>query len=151
MARKANRHSGANQNGGNQRGLRCTHSNTKQGGITSNDPVRIYDRRGRMIGEVNGEGEARQFQKHLQRSKHFLQSFNAWAWDETTLQQAQNAGARQVLIIDDESGQWYRASMDTVNRRGFRLPFDSGQIALRLSHFRRKNEGAQLALFGGAS
>lgn len=119
------------------------------GATPSSDVELVYDRRGRMIGEVNGAGEMRTFQKHLRKSDHFLHKFNGWAWDEVTLDQAEAAGAQWVLIIDDDSGQWYRASMRTVRDRGFRLPFDEEQIGLRLSHFRLKDEGEQLALFDG--
>lgn len=87
----------------------------------------------RVIGEVREDGF---FQQHRLGSKHFLRSPRAIAFDVEVLDKAERAGAHGVEIFDDETGKSYRARIETIRKRGFKLNRGFGdQIALSLCHF----------------
>lgn len=59
------------------------------------------------------------FIKRVLASKHQLQKPPGYAFDITTLQQAEKAGASTVEIIDTETGNIYRAAISTIWTKGF--------------------------------
>lgn len=96
-------------------------------------PIRVGTR---IIGEVRGEV----FCKNLVASKHFLRVPRAIAFDVSTLDDAENAGARYAEIRDIESGRMYRQSIATIRAKGFRVARGYGeQIALALEFWNRDN------------
>jgi hypothetical protein len=97
-------------------------------------PIRV----GKLIvGEVRGDT----FYKRLRASAHFLNVPPAIAFDVSTLDDAERAGARFVEITDTESGRVYRSSIATIRAKGFRVARGFGeQIALAMDEWTRDGE-----------
>jgi hypothetical protein len=97
-------------------------------------PIRV----GRfVVGHVRGDT----FYKRLRASAHFLRVPPAIAFDVSTLDDAERAGARFVHVTDGESGRVYRSSIATIRANGFRVARGFGeQIALALDDFTRDDE-----------
>jgi len=86
----------------------------------------------RVVGTVEGGV----FTKPVHGSRHMLLSPLAWSMDVVTFQEALNAGADFVLIQDKDTGIEYRASTETIVKKGFRLDRGHGpQVALGLAHW----------------
>ncbi len=103
---------------------------------------------GRAIGEVRGAT----FYKNLCASKHFLRTPPAIAFDVTTLDDAERAGARFVQVNDADTGNFYRAPMQLIRHKGFGVNRGCGaQIALALKEWSVNGavKAQQLNLFGG--
>ena len=116
------------------------------------------------VGRVNGIW----FVKTITGSKHLLRTPPALAFDVSTLDDAEAAGAVAVAVTDCETGRTYRQRIDTIRRYGFEVRRGFGrQIALPLTAYaidgrrpelppgelpatNQERKEAQLALFGGA-
>ena len=103
---------------------------------------------GRPVGRVCGDT----FYKTVRGSVHMLRKPLAWAMDAQALLDAERSGARLVEIHDSETGNTYRASVETIRAHGF--VFDRGhgrQVALVLDRWAVAHPGepvaAQLCLF----
>lgn len=109
-------------------------------------PIRV----GRFIvGEVRGDT----FYKRLRASAHFLNVPPAIAFDVSSLNDAERAGARFVQITDAESGRVYRQSIAAIRAKGFRVARGHGeQVALALNEWAREGEplGEQMTLWSAA-
>lgn len=93
---------------------------------------------GRVVGRVV-EGV---LVKHVKGSIHRLREPVAWACDVAVLEQAEAAGARDVVILDDETGIRYRASVAAMWEHGVRLERGFGpQVALPLERWQRTAPG----------
>ena len=84
--------------------------------------VAIYAQ-GRRVGEVR-DGV---FRKVVHGSAHMLRRPPAWAFDSQSLLDAERSGARLVEIHDSETGNTYRASVETIHAHGF--VFDRWAVA----------------------
>jgi hypothetical protein len=88
---------------------------------------------GRVVGYV----ACGVFRKTLCGSKHMLRQPRAWAFDQSSLDDAAAAGATLVSILDRENGSVYLASLETIREHGFRVIRGHGnQWALALDHWR---------------
>ena len=99
----------------------------------------------RAVGHVAGDT----FYKRVRGSAHFLRTPRAIAFDESTLRDAERAGARYVEVTDAETGRVYRAPFSLIWAKGFTVNRGHGeQRALVLAEFNRPAETpAQLPLF----
>lgn len=91
----------------------------------------------RIVGMVHGDT----FYKNLSRSKHFLHTPPGIAFDLSTLDDAERAGARFVEIHETDAGRVYRAAISKIRAKGF--TFDRGfgrQICLGLPDWARDAE-----------
>lgn len=107
-------------------------------GVTQHRPTRhtpIYaPGRRHPIGHVVGGA----FVKHIAFSRHALRRPRAIAFDASTLDDAERAGATIVEIYDTETGAVYRAAIATIRRAGFPVRRGHGnQWALGLEHWSR--------------
>ena len=85
---------------------------------------------GRVVGHV----DMLWFIKSVSGKKHFLQSPRAIAFDIQSLEDAENAGAEQVFLIDKDTGNQYRASIQTIYEKGIKLNRGFGeQLALLMT------------------
>ena len=114
----------------------------------SGSGTQIYAQ-GRVVGYVR-DGT---LYKSVRSSVHMLRRPLAWALDTQSLLDAESAGARFVELHDRDTGKQYRASIDTIRRRGF--VFDRGHgrqigLALDLWTVHRPGEPTteQLSLWG---
>lgn len=101
---------------------------------------------GRIVGQVSGST----FRKTIKGSRHMLRKPLAIALDVQSVHDAQRAGASHAEVIDTETGNVYRASLDKVLREGVR--FDRGfgrQVFLPLDDWLRPDlgQGEQMTLF----
>lgn len=83
---------------------------------------------GRIVGTVD-DGE---FRKRVQRSKHMLRQPPAWCLSVESLEQAEAAGARVVVLHETEDDIFYSASIATINRYGQRLERGGYEPQIRL-------------------
>jgi hypothetical protein len=116
------------------------HSTPARGG----QPIRAG---GRIVGHVSSDT----FRKTISGSKHLLRKPAAIAFDLSTLDDAEAAGAVFAEVTDRETGRAWRASIAHIRRRGFDVNRGHGrQVALVLSEWRTGDEPAteQLSLFG---
>lgn len=80
-----------------------------------------------VVGHVDGAI----FRKTVRGSAHFLRKPPAIAFDVSTLDAAERAGALAVLVIDSESGHQYAQRIEVIRRHGFSVNRGFGkQIAL---------------------
>ena len=115
------------------------------------------------IGYVSGAF----FYKTIVGSKHMLRSPRAIAFDLSTLDAAERAGASHVAVTDSETGKTYRAPIADIRRYGFPVARGHGrQVGLTLDRYsvdgetpeaaqrvaatNQERKEAQLSLFGGA-
>ena len=101
---------------------------------TTNDERAQVFCNGRVVGGI----VVNTFRKHLCGSQHFLRKPPSIAFDVSTLQDAERAGAVNVLVIDDETGTEYRASIARIWERGFDVGARAGtskQVGLLLADF----------------
>lgn len=102
-------------------------------------------------GKVVGRVENDTLHKTIRGSKHFLRKPPAIALDLAALDQAEQAGASRVEVVDVETGTRYRATIDHIREAGFQ--FDRGygeQIGLELDGWVRFGpRGEQLDFIGG--
>ncbi len=88
------------------------------------------------------------FYKAVSASIHFLRSPRAICLDVESLNDAEQAGAKLVEIIDRESGKSYRAPIARIREKGFKLNRGYGQqLALCVDEWSCDKEPAQLSLF----
>jgi hypothetical protein len=105
----------------------------------------------KVIGEVRG----RTFHKRVHSSRHFLTRPPAIAFDVGSLRQAENAGASQVDVFDEDTGKHWRAALTVIWEHG--REFDRGhgrQIYLPLDLWNQQPPARQASLFdwlGGAA
>ena len=107
-------------------------------------PIFVHGRP-KPIGFVAGEV----FHKTVSAHRHFLRTPRAIALDLGSLEQAERAGARFVLVHDADSGNTYRASCRLIRERGFGVNRGFGeQVALIISEWNSPvDTGLQPALF----
>lgn len=129
---------GGNRAGGKGGGpSRFHYSRKSAGGI----PIYVN---GKVVGTVKGDC----FIKRVASSKHFLRRPPAIAFDESTLRDAEAAGARRVEVTDIESGRVYRASIETIWARGKGFNRGHGpQWFLPLKEWNRGQAPSQPKLF----
>lgn len=95
----------------------------------------------RANSKIIGYVERETFYKNLVASKHFLRVPRAIAFDVSSLNDAERAGARFVEIRDAETSRVYRASIATIRAKGFRVARGFGeQIALAIELWNRDAE-----------
>lgn len=100
----------------------------------------------RVVGAVCGDT----FRKAVRGSKHFLRRPAAIALDASSLDAAEQHGARWVAVTDKETGVIYRAAISHIRQAGFE--FDRGfgrQIGLLLDGWVKSGRGlsAQMKIF----
>jgi hypothetical protein len=101
-------------------------------------------------GKVVGKVEGITFHKSLKASRHFLKIPPAIAFDASTLEDAEKAGAVKVQVTDQETGTIYKTTIAQIRDYGFRVNRGFGdQIALPLPSFIciKRGDGVQLSLF----
>jgi hypothetical protein len=107
------------------------------------DGIPIY-----LGSKVIGTVEGGCFKKRISAGKHFLQKPRAIAFDIATLEDAEDAGAERVEIVDTDSGRVYRASMATIWADGKPLNRGHGrQWFLILDKWNREPSPTQGRLF----
>lgn len=92
--------------------------------------IKIFTASGKVCGKVCGDT----WHKTIHGNKHFLQRPPAIAFDLKSLEQVEHVGARRVVVVDQENGTTYTASLARLRESGFE--FDRGhgrQVALPLS------------------
>jgi hypothetical protein len=100
---------------------------------TRHTPIYAPGRR-HPIGHVVGGA----FVKYIAFSKHTLRQPRAIAFDASTLDDAERAGASVAEIHDTETGAVYTATIATIRRGGFPVRRGFGnQWALTLEHWSR--------------
>jgi hypothetical protein len=104
---------------------------------------------GKIVGKVAGDT----FYKTI-RANHYLKFPPSIAFDISTLDQAEQAGAVWVEVRDKDNGTTYRSTIEHIREKG--TPFNRGwgdQIYLPLDGWMRSKKGAglQLSFMGGAS
>ncbi len=122
---------------------RTRNQNGKQG------QTPIYSN-GRVVGYV----KAGVFYKSISGSKHFLHKPPAIAFDISTLNDAEKAGAVRVEVYDRETRTTYRATLAHVLDKGFTFNRGWGeQIALPFEGWTKHTKGkpSQPGLFGGVA
>jgi hypothetical protein len=92
--------------------------------------IRIKRADHRTVGEVGPDGV---FRKRLKFSIHIYRNHNSICFDICTLEQARNAGATWVEVLDMETGRVYHASIATVLADSRPVPNVPDQIGLTLS------------------
>lgn len=126
--------------------------------------VQIYLRgTTKPVGAVTGAW----FTKTIAGSKHLLRvPMAALAFDLSTLEDAEQAGAVFVAVTDSETGRIFRQRIETIRKHGFDVTRGFGrQIALPLAAYsidgqppqarpgepatNQERKDAQLSLFGG--
>lgn len=76
------------------------------------------------------------FLKRVRGSRHFLKKPPAIALNTDTIEQAFNLGATKIAIHDLESGKFYRATIELIYEKGFKLNRGYGdQLALPISRW----------------
>ena len=94
-------------------------------------PIYIHGR-STPIGHVAGG----LFKKTI-RKNHFLTRPRAIAFDRSTLEDAEEAGALAVQVTDSDSGKIYSCAIADIWRRGFAVQRGYGaQIAMVMAHWR---------------
>jgi len=87
------------------------------------------------------------FIKHVSSKKHFLRQPPAIGFEVSSLKDAMDAGAKEVLIIDKDTGDEYRASIQYIINWGMEIDRGWGiQIALPIRKW-SKMPKAQMGLF----
>ncbi len=77
------------------------------------------------------------FHKTVRASEHFLRKPPAIAFDRSSVEDAQSAGATVVEVVDEEAARSYWATLATVKEHGFAVDRGHGaQVALTLGHWR---------------
>lgn len=96
---------------------------------------------GQVVGAVEGD----EFRKTVQKSKHMLRLPPAWCLSVESLQQAEAAGAKRVVLFDTETGDTLTASLEFINLHG--QPLERGgcepQIRLDLRYWTRTPKPAK--------
>jgi len=96
---------------------------------SSNIQIPIHRADGKRIGKVKGQV----FYKSVKSSRHLLRHPIAWAIDESSLEEAKQAGAIMVQIRDIETGAIFRSLISDIETKGFTFNRGCGlQIGLRL-------------------
>ena len=125
----------------------ATHTSTTNLNHTRSVPLPVSIRVGR---KVVGHVRHGVFSKSIVGSKHLLREPRAIAFDVSSLEDAQNAGAQMVRVRDTETEITYQTAISTIWKRGFQ--FDRGwgeQIALPLDKWSQPGQPQQLPLFPG--
>lgn len=117
--------------------------NTQRGHSSRSNETLIYlPGSARPIGRVNGHV----FLKTIQGSEHLLRRPPAIAFDISTIDDAEAAGATQVVVLDSETGISFRTSMEVLRAKSFRLDRRYGQqIALPLTYWETASGAASTA------
>ena len=104
-----------------------------KGGSLQSGPTPIFlPGNNRPVGFVSGQF----FRKTIAGSKHILRTPRAIAFDRSTLDDAEKAGASHVSVTDSETGKTYIAPIDTIRRYGFTVTRGYGnQVALTLDRY----------------
>lgn len=96
-------------------------------------PIRVGEK---IVGSVVGK----LFIKRVVGSKHFLRSPRAIAFDTQSLNNAKQAGATELMVIDKETGIAYVSSMEHFYQNGFYLERGFGkQMALSIDKWSTMN------------
>ena len=94
----------------------------------------------RAVGFVSGQF----FRKTITGSKHILRTPRAIAFDRSTLDDAEKAGATCVSVTDSETGRTYIAAITTIREHGFTVTRGYGnQVALTLDRYAIDGEQPQ--------
>ena len=99
-----------------------------------------------VVGKVEGDV----FLKSIRGSRHILRKPPAIAFDVSTLNQAEQAGAVIVQVVDQETGITYRAQIAHIKDVGIRIDRGYGeQIALPLEGWtmQKRGDGLQYHLW----
>lgn len=86
------------------------------------------------------------FQKTIRGSIHMLRKPQMLSFDVSTLDQAAQAGALKVEVIDKESGITYRTTIEHIRAAGFAVNRGYGvQIGLVLTGWTKTSRGQQFS------
>ena len=97
-----------------------------------------------IVGKVQGDT----FFKQVNGSRHFLHSPPAIAFDISSLDDAEAAGANNVEVTNVECSTTYIAPIRLIRAKGFKLNRGFGnQIALPLNKWNRDGAPTQIPLF----
>jgi hypothetical protein len=100
---------------------------------------------GRIIGKVEGDT----FYKTI-ASNHYLKKPPAIAFDVSSLDDAENAGAKRVEVKDRETGLIYQTTIKHIRAKGFKFNRGYGeQVGLSMNGWSKYKSGGgiQLGLF----
>lgn len=113
------------------------YTTARQGGETP-----IHSASGRIVGCVRGGV----LYKSVRGSLHFLRRPPGIAFDVASLEQAQGAGAEEVVVVDRETGRVYTADIAHIRRFGvlFNRGFGS-QIVLPFRLWSASGDGPPAA------
>lgn len=99
-------------------------------------PIRVPG--GRIVATVTGDT----LEKSIVGSKHILRRPPAIAFDVSVLNDARKLGAKNVIVLDRETGDVYRTEMDDIFFRGIKLNRGFGeQLALTLNQWKLSKAG----------
>jgi hypothetical protein len=87
---------------------------------------------GKTYGEIRADCV---YQKHIHSSKHLYRKLNAFAFDVSTLDEADIAGAIWVEIHDDDTGKVFHTTIANIRANGIPLNHVTKQLALPLSQW----------------
>jgi hypothetical protein len=104
-------------------------------------------------GKVIGYLERDVFIKPVVGSKHQLRTPPAWAIDATAFDTVIKPNAREIVVMDKETGIKYHTLVDTFDRLKGELNRGFGrQYFLTLGHWQvEENGNRQLSLWGGGN
>lgn len=95
----------------------------------------------KVVGYVRGQA----FHKNLSASKHFLKYPPAIAFDISSLDQAEKAGAKFVVIHEKESGDVLYAPIKVIREMGFLIDRGHGsQVAFLLCQWKLKEVSKEM-------
>jgi hypothetical protein len=111
--------------------------------ITKNGFIPVHSVNGRVVGKVEGDT----FYKSIKGSKHFLRVPPAIAFDILSIDEAEEAGAVKVQVVDQETGTIYKSTIQNIREHGeeFNRGFGN-QIFLVLEGWVKTKRGGGLQL-----
>jgi hypothetical protein len=117
------------------------HAPREKGASLRSGPTPIFlPGSNRPVGFVSGQF----FRKTIAGSKHILRTPRAIAFDRSTLDDAEKAGATHVSVTDSETGRTYIAPIATIQQHGFTVTRGYGnQVALTLDRYAIDGEQPQ--------
>jgi hypothetical protein len=121
---------------------RARNVNTQSAKSSHRQPIPIYaPGKDKAIGKVIGDA----FVKHISFRKHTLRQPAAIAFDLSTLDDAEAAGAKNVEVHDTDTGHLYTAPMQLIRTKGLRVNRGFGsQWALTLGYWRKDDAPSEM-------
>jgi hypothetical protein len=111
--------------------------------ITKSGKYPVHAENGRVVGKVEGDT----FYKFIKGSKHLLRVPPAIAFDVFSLDEAQDAGAIRLQVVDYETGTVYKSTIQHIREQGEEFNRGYGnQIFLVLEGWMKSKRGGGLQL-----